>query len=195
MSVRNLLAACEGILDEAVLVRLTRDADLEPSWIDVTRGKVSLDARIGNYASVGRTMRFLALRDMDRDAECAPTLVQRLVPRPTPAFRLHVAVRSIESWLLADAAGLAAELGVPSSRIPSRPDELDDPRAEILTLVRRSRKARLAQELLPSTPGARFGPGYTARFVTFVTTKWDPVSARTRSASLDSLMNYLARGG
>ncbi len=190
---KTLLAACEGILDEAVLVRLAREATLDLSWVDNAGGKVALDARLASYAGVGRKMQFLALRDLDRDADCAPALVKRLVPRSSPGFRLHLAVRSVEAWLLADAQGLAASLGVPVGRLPLLPDELDDPRGEILALARRSKRTRLALELLPSTPGARVGPGYTAHFVRFVSGDWSPDRARLRSRSLESLLLYLER--
>lgn len=186
-------AACEGVLDEAVLTRLARDAGLSLAWVENTGGKSALDARLSSYVGVGRTSRFLALRDLDHDSGCAPSLVRHLVPDPGPGFRLHVAVRSIEAWLLADGPGIAAELGVPLARIPAEPDALDDARAEILSLVRRSKRSRLANELLPATKGARVGPGYTARFVRFVAGAWNPARARRRSPSLDSLLEHLSR--
>jgi len=186
-------AACEGILDQAVLERVARESGLEFSWVQVAGGKAALDSRLGSFVATARSVPFLVLRDLDLDAACAPALVQRLVPHPTSGFRLHVAVHKIEAWLLADREGIAGELGVPASRLPLRPDDLSEPRAEILALARRSRRARVTLDLLPSSPGARVGAGYTARFVRFVAGAWNPNRARARSPSLDSLLRYLER--
>lgn len=188
---RPYMAACEGILDQAVLERLARESGIEFTWVQVAGGKTALDGRLGSFVATARSVPFLVLRDLDADAPCAPRLVERLVPHPTREFRLHVAVRTVEAWFLADANGLAAELGVPPSRTPLSPDDLPDPRAEVLTLARRSRRARVAQDLLPSSPGARIGAGYTARFIRFVASAWDPTRARKRSPSLDSLLSHL----
>lgn len=188
-----LFAACEGVLDEAVLRRLARDSAVELGPVYIQRGKDTLDARVPSFVSASRASPWIVLRDLDQDAPCAPEFVSSLVRSPAKNFRLHLAVRSLESWLLADAVGIAGVLRVSAKLVPSAPDDLPDPKHSLLDLARRSRSGRVHKEFLPLPGGARVGPAYTARLLEFVTTPWDPDRARSRSPSLQSLITHFAR--
>jgi hypothetical protein len=190
-----LFAACEGVLDEAVLRRLARASGVELGSVFIQGGKASLDAKLPSFQSASKAVAWLVLRDLDRDAICAPELVSRLVKNPTKAFRLHIAVRSLESWLIADSGGIARLLKVSAKLVPSVPDDLADPKAGLLEIARRSRSGRVRKEFLPEPGGARVGPAYTARLLEFVGGEWDPHQASLRSPSLRSLVKYLARVG
>jgi hypothetical protein len=188
---RLMNAACEGVLDGAVLRRLAQECGVTLDVLYNARGKDQLDGQLAKFAAAARARAFVALRDLDRDAECAPELVRRLSPPPAPGFRLQVAVRQIEAWLLADASGIGRELGVHPRLVPARPEEVSDAKQALLALARRSRKGRTHADYLPRSVGARVGPRYTSRLVRFVMQGWQPAEARRRSPSLGAMMDFL----
>jgi hypothetical protein len=188
-----LNVACEGPTDEAVLKRLLRDRGIQVGATYVLRGKHILDARLDGMKSAARNSRWLVLRDLNGDAECAPTLVSRLAKHASDNFRLHIAVRKLESWLLADSDGISMLLGVLPSLVPRSPDDLDDPKREFVALARRSKKGRVHRDFLPRHPSTQVGPAYTARLIEFAARDWDPGRARHRSPSLLSMIQYIDR--
>ena len=104
-------------------------------------------------------------------------------------MRLRVATRAIESWLLADAEMLAQYLGISQSRIPSIPDDLDDPKASLINVARMSRRKGLVDDLVPvSGHSGRVGRGYTFRITEFASLHWRPRVARQHSESLKRCM-------
>jgi hypothetical protein len=185
--------ACEGTTDEALLRRVLDDHDVQVGAAYVLRGKANLDARLPGMKSAARASHWLVLRDLNSDAVCAPALVSRLAERAPATFRLQIAVRKLESWLLADSDGIGALLGVLPRLVPSSPDLLEDPRTELVALARRSKKGRVHRDFLPQQPSARVGPAYTARLIEFVARDWDPDHALLRSPSLRSLVEYVVR--
>jgi hypothetical protein len=186
-----LNVACEGPTDEAVLKRLLRDHDVRVSATYVLRGKGNLDARLPGMKNAAKTSHWLVLRDLNGDAQCAPDLVSRLAGHAPATFRLQIAVRKLESWLLADSEGIAAMLGVLPRLVPRSPDVLDDPRRELVALARRSRRGRVQRDFVPRLSSARVGPAYTARLIEFAARAWDPLQASQRSPSLRSLLRYI----
>jgi hypothetical protein len=186
-----LNVACEGSTDEAVLRRVLDDLGLQVNSAYVLRGKANLDAKLPGMKAAARSSRWLVLRDLNGDAPCAPALVAELAGNAPSTFRLHVAVRKLEAWLLADAEGIGALLGVLPRLVPSSPDRLEDPRHELLALARRSKKGRVHRDFLPNQTSARVGPAYSARIIEFALTMWSPDRARVRSQSLGSLVDYL----
>ena len=94
-------------------------------------GKAAVDQRLTGYNNAGRFACWLVLRDLDHDAACAAALRSQLLPFPSPHIRLHIAVRAIEAWLMADAESFAQFFSVSSARIPLNPETLDDPKREL----------------------------------------------------------------
>lgn len=185
--------AGEGTTDLVVARRIVRESGLEPGVEYSKLGKTKLDPKIEGYnrASLASDSCWLVLRDLDHDAACASELAARLLPRPAPRMRLHVAVRAIESWLLADEAGVRTMLST-SGRITTAPDLLDDPKRYLLDLAAKSRKRSIRDDMLPA-PGstARVGPGYVGTLSAFVTNQWDVAAASMRSPSLRRLLEFL----
>ena len=104
--------AVEGILDEAVVRRLTSDFGIHMGTVFGRSGKPHLKARIDGYNRAARFSPWIVLIDLDDDFECAPTLRAEWLPTPAEHMYLRVAVRTVESWLLADREGIAAFLSV-----------------------------------------------------------------------------------
>lgn len=184
----------EGITDAVVLKRLFAEAGLTTGPQYIMNGKTGLDARLAAFNNAARFSRWLVLRDLDHDAPCAPKLIRTLLPSPAPQMRLHVAVRAVESWLLADREAMAHCLGVPVARVAGDPDALDDPKDHLLALARRSRRKSIREALLPAEgTSARFGPGYVTSLIDFTNLHWRPHAAEARSPSLARLLRFLRR--
>ena len=67
------------------------------------------------------------LVDLDDDADCAAALCADRLPDPAPHLCFRVAVREMETWLLADREAAARFLSVPGSRIPQDPETVANP--------------------------------------------------------------------
>ncbi len=107
-------------------------------------------------------MPYLVLTDLD-NRECAPSMIQEWLPvTRNHNLIFRIAVREVESWILADRKGFAKFLGIAQKRIPENPDDLIDPKAELIHLARASRKRDLMKDLVPREGStARQGPAYT----------------------------------
>ncbi|MBK9248750.1 MAG: hypothetical protein IPM69_11685 [Ignavibacteria bacterium] len=95
-----------------------------------------------------------------------------------------VAIREVESWLLADIEGLSEFTGVSIHNFPQNPDVLKDPKAELLRIVRKSRIRNIKEDILPKNNFATIGPNYNGRLGEFVNQTWSQVRAAKRSDSL-----------
>ena len=174
--------ATEGIVDTAVVRRILAVTGVEIAAVYGESGKHHLD-RYNEAARHGR--RWFVLRDLNGDAECAPTLVRRLLPTPAPDMTFRVAIREIESWLLADTAAFARFFRVSASRIPIDPDSVRHPKQRLIGIVRSSTSRAMRAAIVPlDDRGSRVGPGYSGRIIEFVQRHWRPSEASRRSGSL-----------
>jgi hypothetical protein len=182
----------EGDLDEAVLRRLAAEVGLNVGPVYGKNGKDDLDRRLAGYDHAARFAPWIVLRDLEQDAECAPVLRSRLLPRPATRLCFRVAVRSAEAWLLADAANLARYLSVPAERFPQHPEELVRPKRTLVDLARSSRRRAIVREMVPP-PGisTEVGPAYSARMGEFVRAAWDPRKASRVAPSLSRALRAL----
>lgn len=177
--------AAEGISDAAIADRLCRLCGHTPLGAHGLIGKPALDRGLAGYNQAARVSPWLALRDLDHDAECPAVLVHSLLPRRAAKMLLRVAVRSAEVWLLADRERIARYLSVPVARVPDFPEALERPKRALVDLARRSRNRSIREEMAPAAGrSTEIGPGYTARVIDFATRHWDPVAAAERSDSL-----------
>ena len=184
--------AVEGATDVVVAKRLLQEAGLEPGVEYVTNGKGALDQRLAGYNHAARFSCWLVLRDLDRDADCAPTLARRLLPKQATHMRLHVAVHAIESWLMADSEAISRYLSVTQASVPMSPDAIEDPKRALLELARRSTKRVVREAMLPSEgTSARVGPGFSSFMIEFATTRWRPPVAASKSESLERFRRFL----
>jgi hypothetical protein len=84
--------AVEGDLDAALLSRMARDCGLEMSTIYGRKGKDRLRRQIEGFNRAAVRAPWLVLVDLDDD-DCAPALIERWLPAPSPLMTLRVAVR------------------------------------------------------------------------------------------------------
>lgn len=89
-------------MDEAVLRRLVHDAGGEVGPIHGKNGKNKLDQGIEGYNKAAQYNPWSVLRDLDHDALCPVCLRKELLPELAPQMCFRIAVRAVESWLMAD---------------------------------------------------------------------------------------------
>lgn len=160
----------------------------------VQDGKAGIDKRLGGYNNAAKYGHWFVLRDLDVDAPCAPELLAKLLPSPSPCMCFRVAVRAVESWLLADATAIAKFLKVPRHRVQGSPDDLQNPKAALVRLASYSGSRSIRAAVVPEQgTTAPVGPGYLATIVEYARSMWDPAAAATASPSLASCIAALRR--
>lgn len=195
MKLTPVSLAVEGVLDEAVLRHL-----LSQSGRQFTvgacygkRGKDYLRQNVTRFNYAAAHKPFIILTDLDEE-DCPPGLLSRWLPQGHHAnLVLRIAVREVESWLLADRDHLAEFMGIAGADIPQWPDGQHDPKALLIDLARRSRRRDIREDLVP-VPGStsKVGRNYVGRLIQFVRSAWRvDNAARQRSASLDRAIKAL----
>ncbi|TXR55208.1 hypothetical protein [Quadrisphaera setariae] len=182
-AVDSLLASCG----------LARDA----ARTIVALGKGQLDSRIASVNRNARRQRWFVLRDLDRDGgRCALVLRRSLLApeRQEPDLVLRIAVTSLESWLLADSEAFAEHFKVPLSKVPGRPDDLDDAKVALVNACRSSQsRAVRAGMVPPAQTRRRVGPEYVALIGDYCREAWRPTVAATGSPSLERALRDIRR--
>lgn len=127
----------------------------------------------------------LGLTDLDLHPCPIGLITQHLNKRKHPDFILRIAIKELESWLLADVDALADFFGLSTSVFPSDPDVEPDPKQTVVNLARRSKKKSIREDIVP-TQGSKgvVGKGYTPRMTEFIENEWDPINAEQISNSL-----------
>lgn len=189
----QILAAVEGLVDEAVIRRLANEAGAA-AVVYGKQGKDDLRKRLPGYNNAARLGPWAVLVDLNHDAECAPRLVREWLPAPSVEMCFRVAVRKIEAWLLADRERLAAFIGVAPSRIPANPELEPDPKRTLIELSRQSRRREIREDMVPRPQSGRaVGPAYTSRLIEFTQSLWKPTEAARNSDSLRRCLERLGK--
>ena len=178
--------AVEGDVDEAVARRILEYVDL-PHYLLASppNGKAKLLENMPKYNEAAKWNRWFVLVDLDQKPECAPDLIQTVLPKPSKGMRFRVAVRAMEAWLLADTDHLSDFLHVPQTKFPANPDAELNPKVSLVNLARHSTREEIRKDMVPREgSGGSVGPGYTDRLREFVITRWRPEAAVERSDSL-----------
>ncbi len=178
-------AAVEGPTDEVVLRRVVESCGAALGPVFGRTGKASLLNQLHHYNQAANFSPWIVLLDLDQDADCAPAAKATWLTVPASQMHLRIAVRAVESWLLADRESLAAFLSIGASLIPANPESLSNPKEALVNLARRSRRRALREEMTPRPGSGRpIGPAYTSRLMEFAQTQWRPKIASLHSDSL-----------
>jgi hypothetical protein len=181
----TISAAVEGLTDEAVALRLIRHVGADPGPVYGRSGKLHLRDKIGGYNAAARHAPWLVLVDLDREDDCAPPLRMRWIPHPAPQLCFRVVVRAVEAWLMADAEGIAAFLGIARGRVPANPEAEGEPKQALVNLARAARSRAIQRDIVPREGSGRsVGPAYSSRLIEFASDEWQPERACARSDSL-----------
>jgi len=178
--------ATEDELSEVVLFKILAVTN---------RYAVGTQYRRGGYGYLRRTVLgwnraakgvpFVVLTDLDT-ANCPAALINSWLTVPKHAnLSFRVAVREVESWLLADSTNFSSYVRIPAGLIPTAPDMLDNPKAKLVELARRSRAKDLRERLVPRAGStAKQGPDYNGCLAAFVHESWNVSAACANSPSL-----------
>lgn len=189
----SISLATEDELSEAVGLRLAIDAGLDVDQCFRRGGSGYLRIQIAKFCEIARIRPVVVMTDLDR-ARCPATLIETwLNGRRRPANLLvRIAVREVESWLLADHKTMRGMLSGDRIALPQAPDSLPDPKASLLRLACRAPRA-VREDLLPARGAiASQGLGYNNRLCGLVRSDWDPERASVLSPSLRRTRQRLA---
>lgn len=186
-------ALVEGNLDEAVAFKIIRATGHTPGICYGKKGSGYIKAKVQSFNLTAQSIYYLALIDfMDTRLSCPPEVVTSWLPHRRPKMLFRVVVREIETWLLADRDNLANYLKINVDRIPSKPEQVSDPKLELIKLARRSRSPRIQSTLVPESGStAQVGKLYDAEMRIFINTLWDIRAARRYAPSLDGCLRRL----
>lgn len=195
---KHFFLACEDPLSEIFCKKIMERYFPEFSYnpIIVTGGVSELKKRVDAFINIAKIPEkySLILTDLDNVISVDNLLNEwqngRIFPKK---FILLVAVKEIESWILADSESFSNWSGIPKSKIPQNPDEQYDIKQILLTLVSRHAFSRLKSDLLPDK-GARtskVGIAYNSRLVEFVDNHWNFDLALANSSSLRHVNTFL----
>ncbi|GEM_PF-197688 len=155
--------------------------------------KVNLPA-FNNAASKGLV--YAVLTDLDVHVRCPGQLLPkwlRGIPA-SPNLMCRVAVKEVESWLLADTANFAAYLHVPTASVPGAVETLLDPKVEIVRLARLSTSPEIRQDMIPEVGStAEVGPNFERMLINFTRNLWSIDEAAKNSRSLRRALDALER--
>lgn len=177
--------ATEDQLSEAIALRLIADVTT-PHCIQHSLGKKGngyLRSKMSSWYQMAQHQVMLVLTDLDRANCLVEFRDQWLDTEPPQNLLLRIAVRQVESWVLADHVAMRALIGV-KGVLPAAPDELANPKQSLLTLAK-SAPRPIREDLLKTIDGnLTQGLGYNARLTAWVNSEWNPQRAAERSPSL-----------
>lgn len=178
--------ATEDVLSEAVGKRLLAEIEYptEANLCLRKNGYGYLRAGMKRWCELSTQQPVILLTDLDQHA-CPQSLMNdwfgQLI-RPTNLI-FRIAVREVESWLLADHEAIRQLIGQ-KGKLPPAPDSLDDPKRHLLGLATKASRD-IRQDLVNEIGAAASqGIGYNARLTDFVANFWSPERASERSPSL-----------
>lgn len=186
----GIAIATEDVLTEVVCEKVANELGLAVILRLRKGGSGYLKSRLGSFIEMARQYPVVVVTDLD-DKKCAPSLVEEwLVGRLTPnQFFLCVAVREVESWIMADREVFGSFIG---SSIDFDPELLPDPKAKLLSLARRAPRAIRDELVSERSAVASQGVGYNTLLSEFVANKWCPLRASKCSDSLLRMLNRLS---
>jgi len=180
--------ATEDALSEAVVEKILNHAPVEFNvvWKQRKQGFGYLKKKIRTFNTIAYTYPVFLLTDLDHRL-CASELKESWLSVPqNPGFLFRVAVREVESWLLADRLAVSRFLNISFSACPHSPDDIIDPKQVLLSLAKKSKRREIKQDMLPAKGSlSPVGLGYNARLFDFVWNYWDVDRAVVRSDSLN----------
>jgi hypothetical protein len=189
-----LTLATEDELSEAITTRIL--AEFPPILIGTLlrkNGYGYLRSRMRNFCEIARNSPVLIVTDLDTYVCPVGLRLDWIRQLSIPSgLLLRVAVREIESWLLADHDAMIGLFGrLARRRLPDKPDTLADPKDFLLDLARIG--PRPVRSALRAEPGAiaKQGLGYNRLLCDLVRASWCPRRAAERSPSLRRAMDRI----
>ncbi|MDN7852111.1 hypothetical protein [Burkholderia seminalis] len=180
-----LVIATEDEVSEQIGKRLAQEAGLEVGLCIGKQGNGYLRKRIPNLCQMSEQQPILLITDLDQIAHPQILIKEWLgTKKPSKNLVFRVAVREIESWILADHVAMRTLLGPKVSKLPQTPDELADPKQALLALAQKAHRDVRDDLVVSQGSVSSQGFGYNARLSQLISTVWCPERASARSPSL-----------
>lgn len=191
----SIYLAVEDDLSEVMVRRLLRARPVPYDLGAVFKqgGFGYLRQKTPAFNNMAKACPVILLTDLDQRS-CAPELVADWLKQPKhPDFLLRVAVREVEAWLLACDEALGEYLAIRHFHPFPSPEELDDPKLELLKLAEGSSKRGIREAVARRDTGGnlRQGPAYNSTLGAFVDRLWEPRIASSRCPSLKRALSAL----
>lgn len=151
-----------------------------------------LKSKLSGFNQAAKGMPYFMLTDLD-SRTCATELIEEwfcCALRDYANYRNHnllffIAVREVEAWLMADREAFAAFLKIKVDLMPLHPDRIDDPKRQLIELVRKTKNRRIREDILPREGSIiSTGPDYNGRLREFLLERWRLDVAEQNSPSL-----------
>jgi hypothetical protein len=144
-----------------------------------------LKVKTPNFQQMGKHgLPVLMITDLDA-RPCPPEMIgEWLDESPSPGFLFRICVREVEAWLLAHRVAMAKFLGVASSRIPTSPESLPDPKAKLIEVAQFSSHRKIRFGLKP-VGSSTIGPEYNQLLCNFIRDSWNADIASKAAPSLE----------
>lgn len=178
--------ATEDELSEAIGIRLLEERALpmQASLLLRKGGAGYLLSGINKWCKLSLQQPVILLTDLDRKACPAALISEWMGTKPIPEnLLIRVAVREVESWLLADHDAMRCLIGT-RGKLPANPDALPDPKQHLLRLAKHASRDVRSDLIAGANSVSSQGIGYNARLSALVKNRWSPAKAATRSESL-----------
>lgn len=192
---REIVIATEDVLSESVARRLVGETRSRLVVGNTIRrnGAGYLRSKFRNFCEIARRTPVLLIADLDT-AACPPAMIDIWSRRDAIPGRLlfRIAVRQIESWILADREGIAKFLSVRVANIPKAPDALGNAKHALLQAAQKAPRSLRDELVAERNAIAAQGLGYNDLLSKFVRTTWNPRNAASRSGSLDRARKRLS---
>jgi hypothetical protein len=184
----------EGDTDECALVKMIKVCGAEPDRIMGKEGKAPIIKKMRAYSNAGKGSPWVVLIDLDEQHECAPELLREIKTDASSFFSLRIAVRELESWLMADSESFTAFFGINRSVVPANPEVISNPKETLVELCKKSTSKRIRQDVVPRPESGRnIGPAYSSTLIDYIINHWDPKRASARSDSLRKALAAIER--
>ena len=184
----HLILAVEDELSCAAGHKIAKGMGWSVERVLMKNGKGYLKSNFHNFCNTAKHTAVLLLVDLNSSFPCAPSLLRKWakgIPLPQ-LFFFRVAVREIESWLLADHEAMRALLGN-KGKLPIQPDTLKDPKRELLLLIKKVRKYVREDVVRLNNGMVSQGVAYNVTLAKWIEDHWLPERAAARSDSLNRL--------
>ncbi len=186
MAIIEVALATEDAVSEAIGLRLLAELPtrIRPNLSLGKKGSGYLRSGMHKWRQLAQRQVVLILTDLDRVA-CPVALREDWfgTAKVPVDLMLRIAVREVESWILADHEACRNLFGQ-KGKLPTDPDGLADPKGHLLQLAKQAPRAIKADLLKISGAVASQGIGYNNLLVRWVHSSWSPVRAAERSPSL-----------
>ncbi|MBN2746848.1 MAG: hypothetical protein JXR34_08985 [Bacteroidales bacterium] len=183
----------EDDLSEAVMIKILSHFSDKYEVCQSYRGNGFgyLKSNIQGFNQASKVNPHFMLTDLD-NYNCPVTLREDWINfEMSPNFIFRIAIREVESWVLADREGLSQYFNVSVVNFPINPDLENDPKNTLIQLAKRSKKRDIREDIVPINQNAKIGPNYNGCLSDFVFRSWNIENAVNHSASLKKTFEKL----